>query len=139
MTYLGLDLGSKTLGLSISDRTGIIASPLDVLRYNNYDELLEELNKIVVSRKVDVLVLGNPKNLDGSISKRSEETFRFKEILENKYNYKVILQDERLSTVEAHNLLISNNTRRDNRKKVVDMVASTIILQSYLDRSRNER
>ena len=139
MTYLGLDLGSKTLGLSISDRTGIIASPLDVLRYNNYDELLEELNKIVISRKVDVLVLGNPKNLDGSISKRSEETFIFKERLENEYNYKVILQDERLSTVEAHNLLISNNTRRDNRKKVVDMVASTIILQSYLDRSRNER
>jgi len=139
MTYLGLDLGSKTLGLSISDRTGIIASPLDVLRYNNYDELLEELNKIVISRKVDVLVLGNPKNLDGSVSKRSEETFIFKERLENEYNYKVILQDERLSTVEAHNLLISNNTRRDNRKKVVDMVASTIILQSYLDRSRNER
>jgi len=139
MIYLGLDLGSKTLGLSISDRTGIIASPLDVLRYNNYDELLEELNKIVISRKVDVLVLGNPKNLDGSVSKRSEETFIFKERLENEYNYKVILQDERLSTVEAHNLLISNNTRRDNRKKVVDMVASTIILQSYLDRSRNER
>ncbi len=139
MTYLGLDLGSKTLGLSISDRTGIIASPLEVLRYNNYDELIEELNKIIISRKVDILVLGNPKNLDGSVSKRSEETFKFKEILENRYNYKVVLQDERLSTIEAQNVLISNNTRRDNRKKVIDMVASTIILQSYLDRSRNER
>ena len=139
MTYLGLDLGSKTLGLSISDRTGIIASPLEVLKYNDYDELLNKLNDVVVSRKIDVLVLGNPRNLNGSLSKRSEETIKFKELLESKYGYKVVLQDERFSTIEAENILISNNTRRDSRKKVIDMMASTIILQSYLDRSKNER
>ena len=139
MTYLGLDLGSKTLGLSISDRLGIIATPLEVIRYENYEELTTKLDEIVKSRKVDVLVLGNPKNLNGTLSTRSGETIKFKELLESKYDYKIELQDERLSTVEAENILISNNTRRKNRKKVIDKMASTIILQSYLDRRSNER
>ena len=74
MTYLGLDLGSKTLGLSISDRTGLIASSLEVLRYSTYDELLSMLEHVINDRKVDALVLGNPLNLAGTLSKRSEET-----------------------------------------------------------------
>ena len=81
MTYLGLDLGSKTLGLSISDRTGLIASSLEVLRYSTYDELLSMLEHVINDRKVDALVLGNPLNLDGSLSKRSEETLKFMELL----------------------------------------------------------
>src|SRR5574344_1108416 len=139
MTYLGLDLGSKTLGLSISDKLGIIATPLIVLRYESYEELMDKLNEIVVSRNVNVLVLGNPLNLNGTMSKRSEETIKFKELIENKYDYKVILQDERLSTIEAENLLIKNNTKRKNRKKVIDKMASTIILQSFLDRRNNKK
>ena len=139
MVYLGLDLGSKTLGVSVSDRTGIIASSLEVLRYNNYEELLNKLDKIVEDRHVDVFVLGNPLNLNGSISVRSEMTFEFKGILEERYKKEVVMQDERLSTVEANRMLISNDTRRKNRKKVVDKIAATIILQSYLDRRNNER
>lgn len=134
MIYLGLDLGSKTLGLSISDKTSTIASSLKVIRYNTEEELFLELDKIIIDYKVDAFVLGNPKNLDGSLSKRSEITLEFKEKLELKYNKEVILQDERLSTVEAERLLINNNTKRKNRKKVIDKVAATIILQSYLDR-----
>lgn len=139
MTYLGLDLGSKTLGIAISDRLGIIANPLEVIRYNNYEELLDKLNEIIASKKVDTIVLGNPLNLDGTLSKRSEETLKFKEVLENKLNLNVILQDERLSTVEAENILIENNTSRKNRKKVIDKMAATIILESYLNRRTNER
>ena len=139
MIYLGLDLGSKTLGLAISDRTSTIATSLEVLRYNDYDELLDNLSKIVESRKVDSFVLGNPLNLDGSISKRSEITFEFKKLLEEKFGKEVIMQDERLSTVEAERMLISNDEKRKNRKKVIDKVAATIILQGYLDRSKNER
>ena len=82
MTYLGLDLGSKTCGIAISDRTGLIASSLEVIRYDDYDELVNKLNNIVISRNVDAFVLGNPKNLDGSLSKRSEITLEFKKILE---------------------------------------------------------
>ena len=139
MIYLGLDLGSKTLGLAISDRTSTIATSLEVLRYNDYDELLDKLSKIVESRKVDSFVLGNPLNLDGSISKRSEITFEFKKLLEEKFGKEVIMQDERLSTVEAERMLISNDEKRKNRKQVIDKVAATIILQGYLDRSKNER
>ena len=139
MVYLGLDLGSKTLGVAVSDRTGIIASSLEVLRYNDYDELLSKLDKIVEERHVDVFVLGNPLNLNGSVSVRSEMTFEFKGMLEKRYLKEVVMQDERLSTVEANRMLISNDTKRKNRKKVVDKIAATIILQSYLDRRNNER
>ena len=140
MVCLGLDLGSKTLGVSISDRTATIASSLEVIRYNNEEDLFCRLDEIVYTRSVDIFVLGNPLNLDGSISKRTEETLEFKKKLESRYpTKKVILQDERLSTVEAQRLLISNDTRRKNRKKVIDKIAATIILQAYLDRSSHER
>lgn len=139
MTYLGLDLGSKTCGIAISDRTGLIATSLEVIRYNDYDELINKLNNIVISRNVDAFVLGNPKNLDGSLSKRSEITLEFRDLLLKKFNMEVIMQDERLSTVEAERMLISNNTKRKNRKQVIDKIAATIILQSYLDRRNNER
>ena len=139
MTYLGLDLGSKTCGIAISDRTGLIASSLEVIRYDDYDELVNKLNNIVISRNVDAFVLGNPKNLDGSLSKRSEITLEFKKILEDRFKLNVIMQDERLSTVDAERMLISNDTKRKNRKKVIDKIAATIILQSYLDRRNHER
>lgn len=139
MTYLGLDLGSKTCGIAISDRTGLIASSLEVIRYDDYDELVNKLNNIVISRNVDAFVLGNPKNLDGSLSKRSEITLEFKKMLEDRFKLNVIMQDERLSTVEAERMLISNDTKRKNRKKVIDKIAATIILQSYLDRRNHER
>lgn len=137
MTYLGLDLGSKTLGLSISDKTGLIASSLEVLRYNEYSELLDKLDTIIKERKVHAIVIGNPLNLDGSISKRSEETFKFMDLLKERFSLDVYLQDERLSTVEAERMLIDNNTSRKNRKKVIDKIAATIILQTFLDRRGN--
>lgn len=139
MTYLGLDLGSKTCGVSISDRTGIIASSLEVIRYYDYEDLFHQLELIVYERKIDAFVLGNPKNLDGSLSKRSEITIEFKKLLEEKFHKEVFLQDERLSTVEAENLLISNDTKRKNRKKVIDKIAASIILQAFLDRRNNEK
>lgn len=140
MIYLGLDLGSKTLGLAISDKTSTIASSLEVIRYNNYEELFDRLDIVVYNRKVDAFVLGNPLNLDGSMSKRSIETLEFKKLLMEKYPTKEIyLQDERLSTVEAERMLISNDTKRKNRKKVIDKIAATIILQAYLDKRSHER
>ena len=134
MTFLGLDLGSKTLGLSISDRTGLIATSLEVLRYSTYDELLDKLEIIINERKIDALVLGNPLNLDGSLSKRSEETLKFMELLKERFSLDIYLQDERLSTVEAERMLINNNT---TRKKVIDKIAAAIILQTFLDRRGN--
>ena len=137
MTYLGLDLGSKTLGLSISDKTGLIASSLEVLRYNDYSELLDKLENIINERKVQAIVIGNPLNLDGSVSKRSEETFEFVKLLKERFSLDIYLQGERLSTVEAERMLINNNTSRKNRKKIIDKIAATIILQTFLDRRGN--
>lgn len=136
MRYLGLDYGSKTCGVSVSDPSGIIASSLTVIRYENIASLLCEIEKIIKEKRVEKIVLGNPINMDGSISTRSIETFKFKSELENKFKLEVILQDERLSTVEAHGILKSSmNTRK--MKKVVDKVAASIILQTALDRSNN--
>ena len=134
MRYLGLDLGSKTLGLAISDKSAVLATSLEVLRYETYEELLEKLEKIIIEKEVEKIVLGNPLNMSGSIAVRSEETFKFKEMLEKRFKLEVIMQDERLSTVEAEKLLINAGTRREKRKKIIDKLAATIILQTYLDR-----
>ena len=140
MIYLGLDLGSKTLGLSISDKTSTIATSLEVIRFNDYDELFNRLDQIVYTRKVDAFVLGLPLNMNGSMSDRANLCLEFKELLENRYPTKeVIMQDERLSTVEAHRILLSNDETRKKRKKVVDKIAANIILQAYLDKRSNER
>ena len=138
MRCLGLDLGSKTLGLAISDRTSTIATSLEVLRYNDYDELLDKLSKIVESRKVDSFVLGNPLNLDGSISKRSEITFEFKKLLEEKFRKEVIMQDERVSTVEAERILLDYDMSRKKRKEHIDNTAAAIILDTYLRREEKK-
>lgn len=137
MRVLGLDYGSKTCGVAISDKSGLIASPLKTIRYEKMEDLINELEEIIVSNKVEKIVLGNPLNLDGSVSSRSEETFKFKELLENKFKLEIELIDERLTTVIVNNMLIENNTRRKDRKKVVDKLAASLILESYLDRSNN--
>ena len=109
MRYLGLDLGSRTLGISISDNTGLIASSYKTIRHNEeYDRLLDEVVNIV------------------------------KEKLEKILDIPIYLQDERLSTKSATDLLITGNVRRKDRKKVVDSVAATIILQSFLDQERRK-
>lgn len=139
MRYLGLDLGTKTLGLAISDRLGLIASPYQVLRYVDVNELLIELKSIIENEKIDKLVLGLPKNMNNSIGPKALKVIEFKELLEKEIKLEVFLEDERLSTVEAEKYLISSNMRRENRKKVIDSVAASIILESYLRRINHER
>ncbi len=138
MRYLGLDLGSRTLGIAIST-SGVYASLLKVIRHNEeYDRLVDEVNAIVVENKIDEIVLGLPKNMNNSIGEKGNLSLEFKEKLEKVTGKKVILEDERLTTVIATNSLISTNNSRKKRKKVVDSVAATIILQSYLDRKNKK-
>lgn len=135
MKYIGLDLGSKTLGIAMSDRNGIIASGFTIIRHNeDYNYLIEELKVIIKEYKIEEIVLGFPKNMNNTIGVKGELSLQFKKDLEDKIGLKVHLVDERLSTKEATNLLISNDTSRKKRKKVIDSMAATIILQSYLDR-----
>ena len=135
MKYLGLDLGSRTLGISVSDNTGIIASSLKTIRHNeDYSYLLEEVKKLVLELKIEAIVLGFPKNMNNTVGPKGELSLKFKQELESILDIPVYLQDERLTTKEATDILIKGNTSRKNRKKVVDSLAETIILQSYLDR-----
>ena len=136
MRYLGLDLGSKTLGLSISDATGLIASNLKTLYFNdeNYDCLLEPLKEIVLEENIEKLVLGFPKNMDNTLGPRAMITLEFKEKLEKYLDIEVIMEDERLTSVISNNVLIQADVSRKKRKKKVDGMAAVLILQSYLDK-----
>lgn len=135
MRYLGLDLGSRRLGVSISDPNGIIASAYKVIEHNEeYEKLVEDIKKIVSDEKIEKIVLGLPKNMNNTIGPKGELSYKFKGMLEEKIDKEVILVDERLTTKEATDVLIKGNTSRKKRKKVVDSLAATIILQSYLDR-----
>ena len=136
MRYLGLDLGSRTLGIAVSDKTGLIASSYKTMHHNEeYDKLLEEVKNIVMELEVDAIVLGFPKNMNNTIGPKGELSLNFKEKLEKIVSIPIYLQDERLTTKTATDILISADVSRKNRKKVVDSVAATIILQTYLDRS----
>ena len=137
MRVIGLDYGSVTCGVAISDETLLIASPVETIRYKTMEELLTKLDIYFNEYKIDKIVLGNPINLDGFISTRSELTLLFKDELIKRYNKEVIMMDERLTSVIVNNMLIMGNTSRENRKKVVDKLAASVILQSYLDRSNN--
>lgn len=137
MRVIGLDYGSVTCGVAISDETLLIASPVETIRYKTMEELLTKLDIYFNEYKIDKIVIGNPINLDGSISTRSELTLLFKDELIKRYNKEVIMMDERLTSVIVNNMLIMGNTSRENRKKVVDKLAASVILQSYLDRSNN--
>ncbi len=136
MRYIGLDLGTKTLGVSISDKLGLIASFYKTIEFESeqYNTLIEPLKTIIDEYKIDKIVLGFPKNMNNSIGFAGERSLNFKKILEDNFNKEVILEDERLSSVEANNIMIQGDLSRKKRKKKVDALAATIILQRYLDR-----
>ena len=134
--YLGLDLGTKTLGVAVSDLTNTIASSLTIIRFDseNYLSTKDELESIIKEYNITDIVLGLPKNMNNSIGFRAEATLEYKSALEDWFNLNVIMQDERLTTVEATNYMLEGNLSRRKRKKKIDALAATIILQTYLDR-----
>ncbi len=139
MRYLGLDLGSRTLGISISDDGGIIAQSLKIIRHNEeYQRLVQEVKEIVNDCKIEKIVLGFPKNMNNTVGPKGELSLEFKEMLEKEINVPVFLQDERLTTVSANNVLISGGVSRKKRKGVVDSLAATIILQTFLDKENRK-
>lgn len=134
MKYLGLDLGKKSLGIAISDRTGLIATFYKNIRYEDENKLIEELLQIIDKEEIDKIVLGYPKNMDNSEGFRAQETKDFMNKLQMKTDKEIILQDERLSTRMAESVLIGADVSRKKRKKVIDGLSAVVILKSYLDR-----
>ena len=136
MRYIGLDLGAKTLGVSLSDNTGLIASFYKNIRYENEDELILEIDKIIKENNVNEIVLGYPKNMNNTVGERALITENFKNKLENS-GYTVHLEDERLTTKVAESVLVDADLSRKKRKKYIDGVSAVLILQSFLDRKDN--
>lgn len=137
MKIIGLDLGSTTLGVSISDALGLIATNLTTIRFkpNDYDDALQQLLLLNNTHKVKKMVLGLPKHMNGDIGIRGEISLEFKKKLEQ-HHIEVILWDERLSTVSAHKLLTSLDIKAKKRKNIIDQFAASNILQGYLDSIR---
>jgi len=135
MRIIGLDLGTKTLGIAVSDATCMISSAIKTIRFEeNKPELaLPELKEIIDEYNANLLVLGLPKNMNNSLGFAAQRSLDFKELLEKKFNIEVVLQDERLSSVTANNILLEADISRKKRKTKVDTIAATIILQNYLD------
>lgn len=138
MKCLGMDLGTKTLGLATSDKLGLIASPYKTLKYDDVNKLVEEVIRIIDELHIEVLVLGYPKNMNNTLGEAVTRTIAFKELLESRVSMPINLIDERLSTVEAENVLLSQDISRGTRKKVIDSIAASIILDTYLRRREQE-
>ena len=138
MRIIGLDLGTKTLGVAVSDKLGIIASFYKTYFFKDedYNSLVPVVKELMNEFDTNKIVLGLPKNMNNTLGFASERSINFKELLEKELDVEVILEDERLSSVEANNALIESDMSRKKRKGKVDSVAASIILQRYLDRSK---
>ena len=136
MRILGLDFGSKTVGVAVSDELLFTAQGLEIVRRQSPNKLrqtLARIEAIIAEYQVECIVLGYPKNMNNTEGERCEKTKEFQEMLERRTGLEVILWDERLTTVEAERTLIESNVRRENRKKHIDQIAAVFILQGYLD------
>lgn len=136
MRILGLDFGTKTTGVAVSDPMGWTAQGLEIIRRQEDEHLKATLNRIAelcAEYKVEKIVLGLPKNMNNTLGERGEKTLLFKEKLEARLKLPVDMWDERLSTVAAENVLLEADMSRKKRKNVIDKLAATIILQNYLD------
>ncbi len=136
MRKLGLDLGNKTLGIAISDELGFLARGLETFRFEekDFDKALDYTIDIISTYNIDGVVLGLPKNMDGSIGEQGQICLDFKAKLEEKTTIPITMWDERLTSKMASNMMISQNLKKKQRKKDIDKMAAVIILQGYLER-----
>ena len=138
---MGLDFGSKTVGVALSDPTGLIASPLEIIEREREDKLRKTFSRIeelIEEYKVTKIVLGLPLNMDSSEGERVRKTEEFKEALERRTGLEIVVWDERLSTVEAHDIMTEAGVKGIDRKKFVDKIAASIILQGYMDSQKEK-
>ena len=136
MKVMSIDYGDVRTGIALSDVRGILASPYCVINQSYKPKLVDEIVKIIKENKVDKIVIGLPRNMDGSYGYRCDECKDLGNALLEKINIEVVYEDERLTTVMAHNILSENNVRGKKRKETVDAVSAVMILQSYLDKNR---
>lgn len=134
MRILGLDVGDRTIGVAISDPLGFTAQGITTIKRKNEEIDLSELKKICDQYGVDTILVGLPKNMNGTLGPQGEKAIEFSKKIEEVINIKVEMWDERLTTVAAHKAMLEADLSRAKRKKIVDKIAATYILQGYLDR-----
>jgi putative Holliday junction resolvase len=139
MRILGLDLGDKRIGVAISDPLGLIAQGLDTIELGTKSDIIKKVCQIADLYKAETVVIGLPKNMDGSIGLQGEKALLFGEELKLCYNGEIAYYDERLTSRAANAVLLEDNLRRIERKKKIDRVAAVLILQGYLDSKNNNR
>lgn len=138
---MGLDFGSKTVGVAISDPLGFTAQGIEIIRREQENKLrrtLARIEALIQEYQVIEIVLGYPKNMNNTVGERAEKSLAFKEMLERRTGLPVVMWDERLTTVAANRTLMEGGVRRENRKDYVDMIAAVYILQGYLDSLERE-
>lgn len=136
MRIMGLDFGSKTVGVAVCDPLGITAQTVETITRKDENKLrqtLASIEALIDQYKIERIVLGYPKNMNNTLGERAEKTEEFKAALERRTGLPVILWDERLTTVAADRILIESGVRREHRKEHVDQIAASLILQGYLD------
>ena len=136
MRILGLDYGSKTVGVAVSDPLGLTAQGVETIwrkQENKLRQTLARIEELISEYQVERIVLGYPKNMNNTIGERAQKSLEFKEMLERRTGLEVIMWDERLTTVEANRTLMEASVRRENRKQYLDQLAAVFILQGYLD------
>ena len=142
MRIMGLDFGSKTVGVAVSDSLLLTAQGVEIIRRKDENKLrqtLARIEELIVQYEVEEIVLGLPKNMNATEGVRVELTNEFKDKLERRTGLPVVMWDERLTTVAADKIMMESGIRRENRKEYVDMIAATLILQGYLDRKNMEK
>lgn len=137
MIIMSVDYGDSRTGIAVCDRFEYLAHPVEVINQSYEPKVIERICQLINEHKPELIVVGLPKNMDASCGARAEKCLEFAKHLEETGKIKAITWDERLTTVEAHNYLSSNNVRGKKRKNVVDAVSAVIILQDYLDFRRN--
>ena len=142
MRIMGLDYGSKTVVVAVSDPLGLTAQGIEIVRRKSEHKLrqtLARIEEIAKEYSVEKIVLGFPKHMNNDIGERAEKSLEFKEMLERRTGLPVVMWDERLTTVEADRTMMETGIRRENRKEYVDMIAAVFILQGYLDYLSNHK
>lgn len=140
MRIMGLDYGSKTVGVAISDPLFLTAQPIEIIRRESENKLrrtLARIEELIKEYEVGEIILGLPKNMNNTMGDRAEKSLEFKAMLERRTGLEVKMWDERLSTVSAHKAMIEAGIRREDRSKYVDSIAAVFILQGYLDSRSN--
>ena len=139
MVIMAVDLGKARTGIALCDKTELLASPLTQINEYNREKLLDKISDLAKEKRAELLVVGLPKNMDGSEGESARNARNFADELAEKTGLPVEMQDERGTTITAHNYLNATDTRGKKRKSVVDAVAATIILEDYLNRKRKSK